>query len=77
MPISKKGLILVAITFEMSSYRRLHKDMGLKSAKVCGLSLLGIRAMKVVFNEMEMFPVTLVDSTAVRSSNPRRSKKCK
>ena len=77
MPVSKKGLILTAITFEMSLYRRLHKEMGLKSAKVCGLSFLGIRAIKVAFREERMIPVTLVESTADRSSLPSRSKKYK
>ena len=70
MPESKKGLILTAITLEISLYRRLHKEMGLKSAKVCGLSLLGIRSMKVVLREVGIKPKILVLSTAERSSFP-------
>ena len=77
MPESRKGLTLTAMTFEISLYRRLQRDMGLKSAKVCGLSFLGMMAIKVEFRELGMIPKTLVKSTADNRSDPKRSKKCR
>ena len=77
MPESRKGLTLTAMTFEMSLYRRLQRDMGLKSANVSGLSFLGIRVIKVEFRELGMIPETLVKSTADKSFSPRSSKKCR
>ena len=74
---SKKGFSLVAITFEINLYSKLHKDIGLKSTKVKGLSFLGIKARKVEFREGGINPETLKQSTADSNSSPNKSKKCK
>ena len=47
MSMSRKGFNLTAMTLEISSYTRLHKEIGQKSKKVTGLSFLGIKARKV------------------------------
>ena len=75
--MSREGLILTAMTFDINLYRRLHKEIRRKSVKVCGLSLLGIRAMNVEFREEGIIPETLVESTADKSSLASRSKKYK
>ena len=48
--------------------------MGLKSAKVRGLSFLGIRARNVEFNEGGIKPEILVESIALSKAGPKRSK---
>ena len=56
---SKKGLSLTAITFEINLYNILHRNIGLKSTKVKGLSFLGIKVRKVEFREGGIQPETL------------------
>ena len=68
---------LTAITLEINLYSRLHKEMGLKSAKEEGLSFLGISARKVEFRERGIKPDNLGESTTDNNSCPRRSKKCR
>ena len=72
---SKKCLSLTAITFKINLYNKLHKDIGLNSAKVKGLSFLGIKARKVDFREGGIHPETLVQSTADNNSSPNKYKK--
>ena len=74
---SKKGLSLKAITFEINLYNKLHSDIGLKSAKVKGLSFLGINERKVEFREGGIYPETLERATTDSNSSPNKSKKCK
>ena len=74
---SKKGLILTIMTLEISLYNRLHKEIGLKSAKVEALSFLGIKARKVEFSEGGIKLKTLADSTVDNKSFLSKSKKCK
>ena len=68
MPESRKGFSLTAITLAINLYRRLHKEMGRKSAKVRGLSSLGISVRKVELREGGIRPKTLVESTTENSS---------
>ena len=77
IPLSRESLILTAMTLEINLYRRLHKEIGRNSAKVCGLSLFGIRAMKVEFRDKGIMPEIQVESTADKSSLASRSKKYK
>ena len=65
------------MTLEINLYSRLHKEMGLKSAKEDGLYFLGIRARKVEFREGGIKPETLADSTSNNQSFPSKSKKRK
>jgi hypothetical protein len=39
--------IIFAMTFEIILYRQLHKEIGKKSSRDDGLSILGIRSIKV------------------------------
>lgn len=40
-------LIHCAMTFDISFYIMLHKDIGLKSVKVCGMDTFVIRAIRL------------------------------
>ena len=75
--MSKKGLSLTAITFEINLYSRLQREIGLKSVNVMGLSFFGIKARKVEFREGGIHPVTLAEYIVDSYSSPNISKKCK
>ena len=75
--MSKKGLSLTAITFDIKLYNRLHRQIGLKYAKVMGLSFFEIKARKVKFRDGGIQPETLAQSTADSNSSPNISNKCK
>ena len=72
---SRKGLSLTAITFAISLYSKLQREMGLKSAKDVGLSFLSIKARKVELSEGVIYPEVLAKSMACNNSEPSRSKK--
>ena len=75
MALSKKGFNLMAVILDMILYTKLHSEIGLKSAKVMGLSHLGMRVMKVAFKAPKTFPSNLDCSTALRISEPTSSNK--
>ena len=75
--LSKNGFKRKAAILDISLYTKLQRDMGLKSAKVRGISFFGMRAMKVEFKEGKTLPLSLENSTTFKRSFPRMSKKAK
>jgi hypothetical protein len=64
---------LLLMTLEIILYRKFHSDMGQKSLKAVGLSVLGINAMKVALIGLCMCPICLDSSITHSRSGPRMS----
>ena len=75
MALSKKGFNLMEAILDMVLYTKLHSEIGMKYAKVRGLSHLGMRVMKVAFKAPKTLPSSRDCSTALRMSEPTSSKK--
>ena len=63
------------MTLDINLYDILHREIGLKSAKVAGFSLLGIKEMKVELSEGETLPERREDFKADNRSFPISKKK--
>ena len=77
MALSKSGIRQRATIFDITLYTRLQNEIGLKSARVWGLSHFGINVRKVEFKATGILPSCLAYSIAQRRSSRKRSKKAR